>query len=37
MHLILFKSQNISCKKIQATGFKFYFNEIENSIKDILK
>lgn len=37
MHIILFKSQKISCQKIEATGFKFHFNEIETTITNILK
>jgi len=37
MHTILFKSQKVSCKKIESTGFKFDYNEIEVALKNILK
>ncbi len=37
MHKILFESQKISSKKIQSTGFKFFYEEIESSIKNNIK
>ncbi len=36
MHIILFKSQKVSCKKIQESGFKFKFQNLRNSIEDII-
>ena len=37
MHIILFKNQKVSSKKIESKGFKFNFNNLENSIKNILQ
>jgi len=37
MHIILFKSQKISSKKIELTGFKFNFNNLEKTVANILK
>ena len=36
MHIILFKNQKVSCKKIQDSGFKFKFQNLRNSIQDII-
>ncbi len=37
MSIEVLKSSNISCKKIQDTGFQFLFPSIESSIDDIFK
>ena len=36
MHIILFKSQKVSSKKIEQAGFNFKFRKLKNSVKDIL-
>ena len=36
MHIILFKSQKVSSKKIEQAGFNFKFLKLKNSVKDIL-
>lgn len=36
MHIILFKSQKVSSKKIEQLGFNFKFRKLKNSVKDIL-
>ena len=36
MHIILFKSQKVSCKKIEQSGFKFKFRSLRSTIENIL-
>ena len=36
MHIILFKSQKVSSKKIELTGFNFKFQNLRSSIENIL-
>lgn len=36
MHIILFKSQKVSSRKIEQAGFNFKFRKLKNSVKDIL-
>ena len=37
MHIILFKSQKVSSKKIQLKGFTFIYENLENTLKNILQ
>ena len=37
MHIILFKSQKVSSKKIQLKGFNFIYENLENTLKNILQ
>ena len=36
MHIILFKSQKVSCKKIEQSGFNFKFRNLRSTIENIL-
>ena len=36
MHIILFKSQKVSCKKIEQSGFNFKFRSLRSTIENIL-
>jgi hypothetical protein len=36
MHIILFKSQKVSSKKIEQSGFKFKFQNLRNALESIL-
>ena len=36
MHIILFKSQKVSCKKIEQSGFNFKFRSLRTTIENIL-
>ena len=36
MHIILFKSQKVSCKKIEHSGFNFKFRSLRSTIENIL-
>ena len=36
MHIILFKSQKVSCKKIEQSGFNFKFRNLRPTIENIL-
>ena len=36
MHIILFKSQKVSSKKIEQSGFKFKFENLRNTLESIL-
>ena len=37
MHIILFKSQKVSSEKIQSKGFTFIYENLENTLKNILQ
>tara|TARA_B100001175_G_C19495138_1_gene634807 strand:+ start:571 stop:1476 length:906 start_codon:yes stop_codon:yes gene_type:complete len=37
MHIILFKSQKVSSEKIQSKGFAFVYDNLENTLKNILQ
>ena len=37
MHIILFKSQKVSSEKIQSKGFTFIYEDLENTLKNILQ
>ena len=37
MHIILFKSQKVSSEKIQSKGFTFVYDNLENTLKNILQ
>ncbi len=37
MHILLFESQKVSSKKIEATNFKFEYDTIDKAINDLLK
>lgn len=37
MHLILFASQNVSCKKIEKEGFNFQYKMIDKALKQLLE
>ena len=37
MHIILFKSQKVSSEKIQSKGFTFIYDNLENTLKNILQ
>ena len=37
MHIILFKSQIVSSEKIQSKGFTFIYENLENTLKNILQ
>ena len=37
MHIILFKSQKVSSEKIQSKGFDFVYDNLENTLKNILQ
>lgn len=36
MAMVILMSQNISCKKIEQSGFKFEFNEVSQALKNLL-
>ena len=36
MHVILFSSQNVSCKKIESQGFSFKYKQLEKALKQLL-
>ena len=36
MHILLFESQRVSCKKIEDKGFNFSYNYLEPALKDLL-
>ena len=37
MHIILFKSQKVSSEKIQSKGFTFIYENLDNTLKNILQ
>jgi NAD dependent epimerase/dehydratase family enzyme len=36
MAMLILNSANISCDKIQGTGFKFSFTSLEEALRDLL-
>ena len=37
MHVLLFESQHVSCKKIEDMGFSFKYNTLETALKNLIE